>query len=164
MLLEAPTRLLHEIVQSPAALKLLQQPPPGAAPTVEQRDLIGQTNMLLSTIAEQCNLQDTATAAATGRMLGVLLRQQAARSAGTLVAWLQQQPEQLQISLLQQELDEADETKPAIITTANVWMSGLMCLNGMAEALVKIVESPQPGSSSAALAAAMLQQLEQSGT
>jgi hypothetical protein len=163
MLLEASARQLHVLLQSPAALQLLQHPPPGAAPTrcstPEQHGLIGHSDLLLAEIVEQCEQQDTA---APGRMLGLLLRQQAARSVGTLVAWLQQRPEQLQFSVLQQRIDSGRVVAERP-TTANLFVVACECLKKMTGALVDAAESPQPGCSTAALAAAMLQQLEQSG-
>jgi hypothetical protein len=123
--------------------------------------LLTASAALLHAIATALMEQD-ATALATCRIVGLLLRQQTAHSAGTLVAWLQQQPEQLPFALLQRESDSGRALQQAS-TTADVWLSGCQCLSLMIAALVNAAEAPQPACSVAALAASMLQQLEQSG-
>uniref|UniRef100_A0A383V9Z3 Uncharacterized protein n=1 Tax=Tetradesmus obliquus TaxID=3088 RepID=A0A383V9Z3_TETOB len=94
-------------------------------------------------------------------MLGLLLRQQAARSAGTLLAWLQQRPEQLRFDVLQQVMESA--AHGGSYATANMWMLSCECLVTMKKELSAAFIAAQPGCNAAALAAATLQQLEQSG-
>jgi hypothetical protein len=158
--LEAPARHLRILLQQPWASQLLQEPPPGAVLTLEQSKLISASHVLLhgivTAIHEQCR-----TEPAPGRLIGLLLRQQTALSAGSLVAWVQQRPEQLPFDLLQQRIDNLEQELAS--STADVWLRGCECISGIIAALAKAIEAPQPGCSIAALAAATLQQLEQSG-
>jgi hypothetical protein len=76
--------------------------------------------------------------------------------------WLQQRPEQLQFEILQHA---QDTNQPALLATtaASLWVRGCECLVVMDAALMTVVDTPQPGCCTAALAAALLRQLEQSG-
>uniref|UniRef100_A0A383VLF2 MYND-type domain-containing protein n=1 Tax=Tetradesmus obliquus TaxID=3088 RepID=A0A383VLF2_TETOB len=162
--LEAAARRLHALLQSQPASQLLQQPPPAAAAdlTHQQQDLLTSSDMLLQALLEtHKQLHAAAAAPAPGRALGLVLRQQAARSAGTLLVWLQQRPERLRFDLMQQMLLSGADADAAI--TAVLWMRACAWLDIMAQGLAIAEQAPQPGCSVAALAAAILQQLEQSG-
>jgi hypothetical protein len=155
VLLEEPARQLHNLLQSPAATQLLQQPPPDAVSTQEQYNLLSPMRAHLMTVRLGCEQNHRRTA--PGRVLGLLLRQHAAHSAGTLVAWLQQRPEQLRLDELPQR------PVGSTATAAALWVEGCECLMRLALAHVAAVEVPQQGCNAVALAAAMLQQLHQSG-
>jgi hypothetical protein len=85
------------------------------------------------------------------QLLGAALKQHAARSAGTLLVWLQQQPQQLHITKLQQ-------SALVLNTPESVWSACITLLSEVSRAL-----SYMTSSTAAPLAAAMTQQLEQSG-
>jgi hypothetical protein len=153
---EAPAIGLNTLLQSPEACQLLQQLPP-AVLTPEQYDLLASSDALMRALLRGIKQQRP-----TGRMLGLLLRHQAVHSAGTLMAWVQQRPEQLQFGLLQQRLDSHGACELAT-NTADVWVCSCECLVYMSTALAQAAQAPQAGCSTSTLAAAMLPQLEQSG-
>jgi hypothetical protein len=138
---EAPALRLQKLLQGPEACQLLQQMPP-AVLTPEQYDLLASSHALCVMIITVVKQQQQSV----GHTLGLLLRQQAARSAGTLVTWLQQRPEQLQFSLLQQRLD-SNRACNQTINTAEVWVRACECVVFMSAALVEAAQAPQAGCS-----------------
>uniref|UniRef100_A0A383VLK6 Uncharacterized protein n=1 Tax=Tetradesmus obliquus TaxID=3088 RepID=A0A383VLK6_TETOB len=159
--MEASARQLHELLQTRSASRLLQQPPPAAATaTHKQKELIAYSDIYTAKILKALQLQTAeAAAAAPGRMLGLLLHHKAVHSVGTLLAWLQQRPEKLQFHLIQQ----ANAAKLRGSTPTDVWGSACNALMALSRELWAAQQAPQPACSAAALAAATLQQLEQSG-
>uniref|UniRef100_A0A383VIH0 Uncharacterized protein n=1 Tax=Tetradesmus obliquus TaxID=3088 RepID=A0A383VIH0_TETOB len=147
--IEAKANRLHEVLQTPRASQVLQQLPPAADETLEQHMLITAGALLLEDVVdiyEQLNAAAaaaataaaaTSTAAAPGRVLGLLLRQQAARSAATLLAWLQQRPKQLQFGLLQQRQD-GDGGSEQLPTAVDAWVQGCKCLDMMSSELLAV--------------------------
>lgn len=162
--MESVARQMHALLQHPVACQVLQQTPPAADPTPAQKELLACSNELcvsVGTVLQRLRVSATPVAA-RGRAVGLLLRQQAARSLGTLLAWLQQQPEQLRLDLLQQQLQQ-DQARTRPLTAAEFWRGVCSCLYAMCAALSEAVQAPQPGLNAAALVAAIMQQLEQSG-
>uniref|UniRef100_A0A383VK45 Uncharacterized protein n=1 Tax=Tetradesmus obliquus TaxID=3088 RepID=A0A383VK45_TETOB len=99
--LEAIPSLLNDLLQSHAASHLLQQPP-AADPSPEQHNLMACCAAHFCRLVVGLDEKSAATATlAPGRLLGLLLRGQAARSAGAVLVWLQQRPEQLRFDLVQ---------------------------------------------------------------
>lgn len=156
---EGAAALLDTMLQEPAVAQLLQQPP-GTVWTHEQQDVVtGCADALLLVVRGFSQQDDTS---APGHLLGLALRHKAALNAATLLSWTQQQPQHLPLGLLQQR-DAGEGIKAYSPTTGTVWLRGAVCLSKLNTALVQAAGTPQAGCSVAALAAAMLRQLEQSG-
>jgi hypothetical protein len=92
------------------------------------------------------------------QVLGALLRHQAVRSAGTLLAWTLQRPELIDQDLLEQRDSRVSRTLSAL------WHSSHQCLGLTAFAVAGLVHNSSSGRGNVGtLAAAMTQQLGQSG-
>jgi hypothetical protein len=174
---EDAARRLSILLQAPATQQLLQQALPDGPLTAEQQQQVSGVVSAVTklTLAINDQLQDapaaggaaagaaaTTGAAVWGRMLGLALRHHAARNVGILLVWLQQQPQLLPFKTMQRRLSRLDSSLP---TTACAWMQCFSCLSVMTTALNACCTAGQlpGGCNAAALAAAMLQQLEQSG-
>jgi hypothetical protein len=161
---------LDRLLQQPPALQQLQQPP-AASPPVEQEQLIARCLNMLQLHIDSLNVQSAPFAsnscpeAAAGlhRMLSGVLRCKAARSAGVLLAWTLQQPELLQLGQLQDNFAKGEEL--VTNTTSTLWLKSSECLVMLNLALIAAESVPAAAGrcTEETLAAAMLQQLEQSG-
>jgi hypothetical protein len=103
---------------------------------------------------------EKAGAAETVRLLDALLQQHAARSAGTLIAWAQQEPEQLiSITAIEQPAQTADSTV-SISNTERVWVYGWKLLDSI---IAKIVVLDSSSTATHRIVTTTTEQLEQSG-
>jgi hypothetical protein len=181
---------LERLIQEPGMAQLLQQPPPVAGLTSEQQShiegcLLYLTSMTLpleatsnsaaeaavASSASETAALAAATAAAAGagaaaaippdRMLGIILRRKAARNVGTLFAWVQQRPQQLQLCTLEDMVDAGREHE--LPAAEALWFYSSHCLTLMGLAVAQVQEMARARCSAGTLAAAMLQQLDQSG-
>jgi hypothetical protein len=174
---EAATRL-SDLLQDPEVSQQLQQPP-AAVPTQQQQAttlteggslILMQLNDLL---LEQLHAPLPSTSAAAtgtgtaaiepGRLLGTMLRHKAACGVGSMLAWTLQRPEQLQLKhMVLFGSCEADSERPYSPSVADLWGLCSACLGLMGSLLEERVPR-QATCRAETLAAAMLQQLEQSG-
>jgi hypothetical protein len=172
--IENVARSLSRLLQAAATHQLLQQALPAGPLTAAQQQLVWRC----ADAAVQLSLEVTMTpalllaaagaattrAAVLGRTMGLALRHHAVRNVGVLLVWLQQQPQLLQFELevQRQSRSDVDRSPP---TTAYAWIECCDCLAMMTGALKEVCSAGRVpgGCNAAALAAAMLQQLEQSG-
>jgi hypothetical protein len=157
---EAAAASLHALMQTPDVQQLLQQP--SSAATAQLRGLVGQLHILHNSL----ELDRAAAAAAqataeTGRMLAGVLRRQAVHNVAIRLAWTQQQPQHLELALLQQQMSAS--VRRMAPSAAVLWLLSALCLALLADAFSRVCSSPPEGCSVAALAAAMLRQVQQSG-
>jgi hypothetical protein len=182
---EDAARSLSKLFQAATTHQLLQQAPPaGPLKAAQEQQVLSLTSAVTQltlgingqlrfetpavTAAAAAAAAATPRAAVLGRALGLALRHHAARNVGILLVWLQQQPQLLPFESLQRRLNRSDVGGSSPITVAAAapaWMQCCNCLSVMTSALNACCAAGQlpGGCNAAALAAAMLQQLEQSG-
>jgi hypothetical protein len=98
---EAAAAGLHALLQEPDIKQLLQRPLPAA--TAQLTGLLEQVLALKHALEKE--FQTVAAAASgTGRMVGGLLRRQAAHDVAILLAWTQQQPQHPELAQLQHDI------------------------------------------------------------
>lgn len=107
---------LSSQLHSPFIFSLLQGPPLLTKQAAEQLRKCSKAVLDLARL-----LQD-ADAAVAGQLLDAVLRQHAVRSAGTLVAWVQKQPEQLF------EFQAVDNDNSAPIEPAIIWWNAVILI------------------------------------
>jgi hypothetical protein len=170
-------RRLSSLLQDPEVSQQLQQAP--AAPSTQQQQATKLTlggTWILVHLNNMLRLQlhapaPSTSAAATGadtaalepaRLVSSLLRHKAACAVGTILAWTLQRPEHLQLTEMLTSAFKADEglTPP---TAADLWVQSSACVTLMGSSLVAERMSRHATCREETLAAAMLQQLEQSG-
>jgi hypothetical protein len=150
---EAAARKLRMLLNSTSVSQLLQQPPPAAA-----------TGHKAGTVASCCDalqqldaaLSDQhAAAAGTAQIVQAVLQQKAAQSVGTLLSWVLQQPQQLQLAKVE-TCTAVQQHEPEAVFLHSC---------GTLHALIVAVRAAQ-NSRAADMATAwstLLQQLDQSG-
>uniref|UniRef100_A0A383WBJ7 Uncharacterized protein n=1 Tax=Tetradesmus obliquus TaxID=3088 RepID=A0A383WBJ7_TETOB len=124
---------LRNLVHRPQVVQLLQRPLP-AAPTAEQQAVLASCSSTLQQL--KLALTDSYNSrSGTESVVQVLrrtLRHQPVHSAGVLLAWLQQQPQQLAASLKSSRgLDPG--------TLEAVWTVGMLMVAGLADLLLECV-------------------------
>jgi hypothetical protein len=146
---EGIDRELHKHLSSSPLSELLQRTPP-AALTAQQDVRLLHCGSLLEQMAAAFETADEA--AVDLRLLEALLQQQAMRSAGTLIAWVQQRPEQLLAvkSVLGIPGDGA----------SGCWAAGVQFLD---RAAAKAGDLDHTSAAACQMSANMVQQLDQSG-
>lgn len=158
--IESAAHRLAGLVQNHVVSQLLlQQPQPTATLDPRQHQLLASCADVLEEAAAA--LPETLDAAESSRALGLALRHKAALNAATLLAWVQQRPQQLQFRSLQGQVAAGRAT--ALQATVGVWLKSIECLRQMVSALSRVPSTMQAGCRYSTLAAAMLQQLKQSG-
>jgi uncharacterized protein with PIN domain len=181
---EEVAKSLLELLQEPEVSQQLQETP--AAPSTQQQQqqavaltARGTIAVALLNEALRRQLQFTLSAGSTatgtaavepGLLLGTVLRHKAACAVGTCLAWTLRRPEQLQIRhLLASSCAAADGPSCAadgglsLPTAAALWEQSSDCVNLMGLLLNAEQKSRQAACAAETLAAAMLQQLEESG-
>jgi hypothetical protein len=155
---EEAARELHSIMSSSSVTQLLQDAPP-ASLTTDQDEQLRRCFTLLSQLE---TLIETGEPVLRSAVLTAILQQHAAGSAGSLVAWAAQRPEQL-MSLTLGEVLRGTGTATtgwSSSTAALGWAAGLSFLRCAADAVSKL----DAGSAAASqMTADMTQQLHQSG-
>jgi hypothetical protein len=137
--------------------RLLQQAPP-AVLTEQQATQLYSTSRALQQLAGATQETDTAE---TVQILSAVLQQQAARDAGILMAWTQQQPEQLFGTTT--EGPRSQQNYPPTIdlgVAAASWCCGAEFLGSM---LVKARTLDSSSQSTHSIVSAITEQLNQSG-
>jgi hypothetical protein len=99
------------------------------------------------------------------QLVDSMLKQQAACSIGSLVSWVQQQPEQQQLDVtavaIAGQQGPAAATFIAASTTASIWAAGVQLMNHFAAAAFRQMAESATARN---MAENLTQQLEQSGT
>jgi hypothetical protein len=176
---EEVAKLLSTLLQDPEVSQQLQQPP-AALPTQQQQVvtltakgtlLLVQLNQLLRgqlqapSPSVPAATTGTGTAALKpGRLLGCVLRHKAACAVGTMLAWTLQRPEQLELKEMLINARTAIEGPYVCVpAAADLWDTSCKCLTLMGLSVVEEQMVRQASCRAETLAAAMLQQLDQSG-
>jgi hypothetical protein len=156
---EDAARKLTDQLRSPVMLGMLQHAPPVGFPDRQQAVQLPSIWTLQSQLVAA--LKETGSAE-TVQVLSALLRQQAARSVGTLVAWAQQQPDQLYTMAGLNALAPQGHSPGAVVLNAagTSWWSGLEVLDRM---LVSAITLDSSSTSAHQIVTTMTEQLEQSG-
>lgn len=153
---------LSSLVRSPQVAQLLQQPVP-AQPTAAQRAVLASCSSRLDLLYRAMPASLSSSSSGTEAFVQMLRRalgQQPTHSAGVLLAWLQQQPQQL-AAALQGVLSIG--VQPG--TTEAVWCIGMQAVARLAELLLDCcaAKSSSCTATVAELTVNMTQQLLQSG-
>lgn len=141
---------LQQLLSRPSSKQLLQRPPPAAPLTAEQAAFATRCCASLEQLGKALPLSG---AASDGQILHVLLSEQAACSVGTLLAWLQQRPQQLRLAQAQ-----VQATPAARNTLEAVWVESTAVFLGMT-----VASNSMSASEAAPLVVELTQQLQQSG-
>lgn len=150
---------LSRLVRSPQVVQLLQRPPP-AQPTAAQQSVLVSYSKSLATLytalpADGPN--NDAGRAVVAQLLRAVLRHQPAQSAGLLMVWTQQQPQQLAAML------QSHGLKPQHGTIHGVWVIGTSLVFRLATLLASCMELSSCRVTTAELSVNLTQQLLQSG-
>jgi hypothetical protein len=147
LLAQDAARKLQTLLSSARVMQLLQQAPP-AALTAQQAAVTASCCTAVQQVLNCLrHIEDGETAV---QLLSALLRYDAFRSVGTLLVWAQQQPLQLQLSLLRVTV--------APTTIEGVWVLCYECIRFVVPAIAKLERS-----SKAQITAQLTQQLHRSG-
>jgi hypothetical protein len=138
---------LQTVMGSSIAIHVMQHLPPDCGDAVEQPATLPTC---FAAVRELAAALPPAKHSAASQVVGILLKQETAQIAGKQLAWLLQQPQQLQLSQL--VAVRTPRTVPGLV------FDNCVLLDWMAEAIVT-----SDANSAAALVASMTQQLEQSG-
>uniref|UniRef100_A0A383V4W0 MYND-type domain-containing protein n=1 Tax=Tetradesmus obliquus TaxID=3088 RepID=A0A383V4W0_TETOB len=141
---------LQQLLSRPSSKQLLQRPPPAAPLTAEQAAFATRCCASLEQLGKALPFSG---AASDGQILHVLLSEQAACSVGTLLAWLQQRPQQLRLAQIQ-----VQATPAARNTLKAVWVESTAVFLGMT-----VASNSMSASEAAPLVVELTQQLQQSG-
>jgi hypothetical protein len=138
--------------------QLLQRSPPAA--------FTAQQTAQLTSCCQLINQLEHALQEAPWQVADAMLKQQAACSVGSLVTWVQQQPEQ-QLSTLT-AVDLTGRQGPSVLrceATDFIWAAGVDLLGRIAVAAFEHdSESATPAAGGRSLAASLTQQMDRSGT
>lgn len=152
---------LRNLVHRPQVVQLLQRPLP-AAPTAEQQAVLASCSSTLQQLmlALTDSYNSRSGTESVVQVLRRTLRHQPVHSAGVLLAWLQQQPQQLAASLKSSRgLDPG--------TLEAVWTVGMLMVAGLADLLLECYVTQRTSRASTAalaeLGVDLTQQLLQSG-
>jgi hypothetical protein len=147
---EAAARKLRMLLNSTSVSQLLQQPPPAAATGQKASTVAGCCGALRQLYAA---LQgQRAAAAGSAQILQAVLQQKAAQSVGTLLSWVLQRPQQLQVKL-------GPGTAHQLHEPGAVFLHSCAILHTMTAA----VRAAGKAADMATACSTMLQQLDQSG-
>jgi hypothetical protein len=148
---------LSSLVHSSRVTQLLQQPLP-AQPTAAQQAVLASCSksvqQLLTFLPQHTD--SSLRIAVLLQLLRGVLRHQAVHSAGLLLAWLQQQPQQLAAALL-----GCNPRLEATVIMQSLWLTALNLVLSITVLVVNC--AAEDSSSTAPLAFNLTQQLQQTG-
>jgi hypothetical protein len=145
--LQVHARALHQMLAKSSFSQLLQQPPTQQL-TAMQAALIAACCTLLRHLLDCLPVKGASTAR---QMLRTLLHEKAVQSVGTLLTWLQQQPQTLQLARMAQPVGSSN-------TLEAMW---LLCCSIMRQ--MEVVTSGLGAAEAAPLVVTFTAQLQQSG-
>jgi hypothetical protein len=124
---EDAARKLASLLSIPATAQVLQHVLPSSINTQQREHLIHAIHALKKLTAA---LQEACTAD-TVQVLNAVLRQHVARSIGLLVAWAQQQPEQLIAMTASGVMPQDHSLATWVCVAGHVWELGWVALDSM---------------------------------
>jgi hypothetical protein len=153
---EEAARRLKALLGSSTMAQLLQRTPP-AALTAEQKAQLSRCCDVISQLAAA--VKDAPSLRM--QVLDAMLKQEAACSAGSLLTWVQQQPEQqlLDVTAVAIAGHQAPAAGAVRGTTAAIWVTSVHLVERCAAVALLQVQDSAGGS----LAASLTQQLDHSG-
>jgi hypothetical protein len=153
---EEVARRLKALLSSAIMSQLLQRTPPAASAfTAEQEAQLSSCGNVIRQLAAALDEAPSLKV----ELVDVMLKQQVACSVGSLVMWVQQQPEQL-LDVKAAGQGRVPRTSVAGLIIASVWAAGVDLLKNLARvALLQTSES----AGACILTATLTQQLDQSG-
>jgi hypothetical protein len=156
---EEAARKLKALLASSILSQLLQRTPPAALTAQQQAQLTSCCDVI-----SQLDAAFQGASSLNLQLVDAMLRQQVACSIGSLVTWVQQQPEQQLLDLIAAAFVSHQGSAPvacaAAGTAASIWVAGVQLLGGFAA--VAITQTPE-SAGACNIAARLTQQVDQSG-
>jgi hypothetical protein len=125
---EDAARTLQILLRSVSVSQLLQQPPPSRPLTAAEAGHVATCCQAVSAVAERLNtaLSQQVDQAARQQVLAAVLQQQAAFNAGTLLSWVLQHPQQLQLSEMEDRFGDI-HTPEALLRQSSALLKDMTC-------------------------------------